>query len=310
LRLFKEIAEGVSGKDEFERRVEENFTLWEVTSGGGPIPVLLTGYYEPLLEGSLDPRGEFQYPIYRRPDDLIEVISGESPAGAAGRKRVIRIEKGKPVPYYSRREIDAEGVLRGRGLEIVWLKDPWERFVLHIQGSGQVRLRDGKMIRVGFAASNGHPYRSIGRYLIDRGLLPEKETSLERIKEFLQMNPSRAGEIYHINERYVFFRSLSGPEGPWGALAVPLTPGRSVASDLTIFPRGALGYLVSRQPVLDESGRRVAWKPLQRFVFNQDTGAAMKGPSRVDFFFGSGEEAGGAAGYMREEGRLYFLLAK
>jgi membrane-bound lytic murein transglycosylase A len=288
--------------------VAEKFTLWELGSRGVPAPVLLTGYYEPLLEARLEPGGEFQYPLYRRPDDLVEVVSRES--AGAGKKRVVRMEGGQAGPYYSRREIDREGALRGRGLEIAWVRDPWEVFVLHVQGSGQLRLGDGKTVRVGFAASNGRPYRSIGRVLIEQGYLAERETSLERVREFLQRNPALAEEIYCMNERYVFFRTLSEPDGPLGALGVPLTPGRTVATDLTIFPRGALGYLVSRQPVFDESGRMTAWKPLRRFVFNQDTGAAMKGPSRVDLFFGSGDQAGRAAGQMREEGRIYLLLAK
>jgi membrane-bound lytic murein transglycosylase A len=308
LTLFKEIAASGCGPGEFESRVQENFTVWEIASDGYPKPVLLTGYYEPLLEGRLEPAGEFQYPIYRRPDDLIEEISGEPSKG--GKKRVFRMERGQDCPYYSRREIDREGALQGKGLEIVWLRNSWDRFVLHIQGSGQVRLPDGKTLRVGFAGSNGRPYRSIGRYLIDQGFLAEKEISLGRVKDFLERNPALAEEIYCVNERYIFFRTLSEPDGPVGALGVPLTPGRSVATDPAIFPQGALGFLVSRQPVLDLSGKRVAWKPLRRFVFNQDTGAAIQGPSRVDLFLGSGEEAGEAAGQMKEEGRLYLLIAK
>jgi len=133
---------------------------------------------------------------------------------------------------------------------------------------------------------------------------------MERIREFLQSNPGRGEEILNVNERYIFFRILADAEGPSGALAVPLTPGRSVATDLTLFPPGALAYLVSRQPDLDESGRIIGWKTLRRFVLNQDAGGAIKGPGRVDLFFGSGERAGAAAGEMKEEGKIFFLLAK
>jgi len=140
--------------------------------------------------------------------------------------------------------------------------------------------------------------------------LPEKEISMERIREFLQSNPGREEEILNVNERYIFFRILADAEGPSGALEVPLTPGRSVATDLTLFPPGALAYLVSRQPDLDESGRIIGWKTLRRFVLNQDAGGAIKGPGRVDLFFGSGERAGAAAGEMKEKGEIYFLLAK
>ena len=293
LRRFREILMTTPDRAEIERKIGEGFSFWEGSRGNSANFILLTGYYEPTLEGNPDAGGDYRYPLYRRPDDLGEVIPGESPS-----------------PYYSRREIDMQGALRGRGLEIIWLKDPWERFVIHIQGSGQVRLPDGKVVRVGYAGSNGRPYRSIGRYLIDQGYLNEKDVSMERVRDFIQRNPGLAQEIFNYNERYIFFRFLPDSPGPIGALGVPLTPGRSIATDLKIFPAGALGFLVSRQPDLDEAGIIVGWKPLRRFVLNQDTGAAIQGPGRVDLFFGSGERAGTAAGEMREEGKVYFLLAK
>lgn len=305
LILFREILQSTTDDAEIDRQIRENFLFWELERENSSSSILLTGYYEPILEGSLEPEGEYRYPIYQRPDDLVDLPpDGLSPG------RVARMEEGREVPYFSRREIDTEGVLQGKELELVWLKDPWERFVLHIQGSGQIRLPDGDTLRVGYAASNGRPYRPIGRYLIDQGFLDEKDISIERIREFIQNNPGRAEEIFHYNERYIFFRLLPDSEGPHGALGVPLTPGRSIATDLTIFPPGALGYLVSRQPEVDESGRVVGWKPVRRFVLNQDTGAAIKGPGRVDLFFGSGQRAGTAAGEMKEEGKIYFLLAK
>jgi membrane-bound lytic murein transglycosylase A len=310
LNLLREIFLSTSTEGEMTQKVRENFVPVEFTQKKANPSILLSGYYEPVLEGSLEPGGEYQYPIYRRPDDLIAVPSEEIPGNASITERMVRLQDGSAVPYYSRREIDSEGVLRGKGLELAWLKDPWDCFVLHIQGSGQIRLADGRTMKVGFAASNGRPYRSIGKYLVDRGFLSENAVTMERIREFLQENPDRAEEIYRVNERYVFFRPLSEPEGPMGALGVPLTPGRSIATDLTVFPPGAPAYLFSRQPVLDEEGRIAGWKPLLRIVFNQDTGAAMRGPWRVDLFLGSGDKAGMAAGEMKEEGRIYFLLAK
>jgi membrane-bound lytic murein transglycosylase A len=305
LLLFRELLGSASDKAEIHRKIRENFQFWELSRGNTSGSILLTGYYEPILEGNLEGGGEYRYPLYRRPDDLVAL-----PADGLSPGRVVRIEKGREVPYYSRREIDTEGALQGKGLEIVWLKDPWERFVLHIQGSGQVRLPDGRTLRVGYAGSNGLPYRSIGRYLIDQGFLDEKEMSMERVREFIQNNPSRVEEIFQYNERYIFFRLLPEGEGPLGALGIPLTPGRSIATDLTIFPPGALAFLVSRQPDLDESGRIKGWKILSRFVLNQDTGGAIEGPGRVDLFFGNGERARTAAGEMREEGKIYLLLAK
>ncbi|MCX5916398.1 MAG: MltA domain-containing protein [Deltaproteobacteria bacterium] len=310
LILFREILQSTTDDAEIDRQIRSNFSFWEPRRESSSDSILLTGYFEPILEGSLDPGGEYPYPLYAPPCDLAEAAAETTPEGASSNKGVVQIEDGREVPYYSRREIDTEGVLQGKELELVWLKDPWERYVLHIQGSGQIRLPDGDTLRVGYAASNGRLYRPIGRYLIDRGLLDEKDISMERIREFIQNNPDRAEEIFQYNERYVFFRLLPDSEGPQGALGVPLTPGRSIATDLTIFPPGALAYLVSRQPEVDESGRVVGWKPLRRFVLNQDTGAAIKGPGRVDLFFGSGQRAGTAAGEMREGGRIYFLLAK
>jgi membrane-bound lytic murein transglycosylase A len=307
---FREILATTPDRAEIERKIREGFSFWEGSRDNSASSILLTGYYEPVLEGNLEEGGEYRYPLYRRPDDLVEKSPGENTEEKIGEKQIGRIENGQFVPYYSRRNIDMEGVLQEKGLEIVWLKDPWERFVLHIQGSGQVRLPDGKTVRIGYAGSNGRPYRSIGRYLIDLGYLEEKDVSMERVREVIQNNPGRAEEIFQYNERYIFFRILPDSEGPLGALGVPLTPGRSIATDLTLYPPGALAYLISREPELDENGKMVGWKPLRRFVLNQDTGAAIQGPGRVDLFFGSGERAGAAAGEMKEKGRIFFLLAR
>jgi membrane-bound lytic murein transglycosylase A len=293
LTIFREILQNTSDEAEFARRVQEAFAFWEVTRADEAKPILLTGYYEPVVEGQLKPGEGYLYPIYRRPEDLIEIRA-----------------KDHSSPYYSRKEIDCQGALRDKGYELAWLKDPWERYVLHVQGSGQIRLPDGKTVRVGFAGSNGRPYRSIGRYLVEQGFLGEQELSLSRVEEFLHQHPERRDEIFNINERYIFFRFIPGKEGPMGALGFPLTAGRSVAADPAVFPPGALAYLIARQPVFDGGGTRMPKKNLRRFVLNQDTGAAMIGPGRVDLFCGSGESAGMIAGAMREEGKIYFLQAK
>lgn len=314
LALFLKILLRNPDPEEFAQRIRENFYLWEPAREGQGKTVLLTGYFEPILSGSLEQGGEYFFPIYCRPKDLIEVKPGNLSSGQAAEKRIGRMERGKVVPYFSRREIDGQGVLRGKGYELVWLKDPWERFILHVQGSGQVRLPGGKVLRVGFAASNGRPYRSIGRYLVTQGFLAEEELSLGRVKDFLQKYPQKMEEVFNHNERYIFFRLISpageGQSGPLGALNVPLTAGRSIATDLALFPPGALAYLISREPVFDENGKMVGRKKIRRFVLNQDTGAAMKGPARVDLFCGSGEKAGWVAGGMREEAEIYWLLAR
>ena len=303
--LFRKILANAWTDEDLFRRVKENFRFIEARAQDKKTSLLLTGYYEPLLEGSLQPGGGYLYPLYRRPGDLVE-----TPGNTARAMEIARLDNGRAVPYFSRREIDTEGVLRGRGLEIAWLKDPWERFSLHVQGSGKIRLPDGRIIGVGFAGSNGRAYRSIGRHLIEKGYIKESEANLPRVREFVRNNPALAEEIYNVNERYIFFRTAAGTEGPVGSIGVPLTPGRSIAADPAVFPRGCIAYLVSRRPVLNADGTVEGWKPIRRFVLNQDAGAAIKGPSRIDLFFGSGDLAGAAAGEMREEGKIYILMAK
>jgi len=310
LTLFREVLSSSTSVEELERKIRENFTFWEAARNGRESPILLTGYYEPIVEGNTRPVGDFKYPLYRRPDDLVAAASGSKALGPSGQNRKERLENGEYLPYYSRREIDSQGVLQGKGYELVWLKDPWERFLLHVQGSGKIRLPDGETLRVGFAASNGRPYRSIGRVLAERGFLDRSELSLRKVKEFLHQNPGLMEEIFNANERYIFFRILPDAEGAMGSHGFSLTAGRSIATDPAVYPPGALAYIISEQPVLDGDGKVQGRRTLQRFVFHQDTGAALKGPSRVDLFFGSGEEAGAAAGEMREEGRIYLLLAK
>jgi membrane-bound lytic murein transglycosylase A len=252
--------------------------------------ILVTGYYRPVIDGSLTPTGPYRFPIYRKPDDLVE-----SPGG-------------KPVPYFSRREIDVLGRLRGKGYEIAWVKDPVELFFLHIQGSGVIRLENGRTLQVNFAASNGRPYTSIGKILVDEGRLTAEEVSAARLRGYLRERPEERERLLTKNQRYVFFRFVES--GPLGSLEIPLTPGRSVAADPGYFPAGALAFLVSRRPVLDDAGNLAGWRQFSRFVLSQDAGAAIRGPRRLDLYFGSGDEAGGPAGFMNSRGRLYFLLRK
>jgi membrane-bound lytic murein transglycosylase A len=310
LTQFQKALATAVGAIDLETKIREGFTFWEAQRQGEDAPLLLTGYYEPVVEGNTQAGGPYQYPLYGRPPDLIEVKTGQPLLDGNQAKGVVRLEEGRRVPYYSRREIDTEGALEGRGLELVWLRDPWERFMLHVQGSGLVQFPDGKRVRVGYAGSNGRSYRSIGRVLVERGFLKEDEVSLPRVRAFLRDNPRLMPEIFNANERYIFFRFLPEMGGPTGSLGVPLTAGRSVALDPGVYPPGALAYLVSRQPVVDENGKMIGKKLIQRFVFNQDTGAAMQGPGRADLFFGIGREAGMAAGMMKEEGRIFILQAR
>jgi membrane-bound lytic murein transglycosylase A len=270
--------------------------------------VLFTGYCDPIIEGSLVPSAEYPYPIYGKPADLV-AADRTTLAPAGSREKIIgRIEGESIVPYYSRREIDEQGSLRGKGYEIAWVKDPIELFFLHIEGSGVLRLPDGRQIKVGYAGANGRAYRSIGRLLIDDGKVPREEMSMQRLRQYLTEHPEERSEIMAHNESYVFFRFLE--QGPLGSLEVPITAGRSIATDWRLFPKGALAFIFTQMPVLDSAGQLIGWAPFLRFVLNQDTGGAIRGPQRVDLYFGTGDPAAASAGYMNSPGKLYFVLLK
>jgi membrane-bound lytic murein transglycosylase A len=240
--------------------------------------------------------------LYGKPADLVTT------PGDAGETRPGRIEQGRVEPYYSRREIDEHGALQGRGLEIAWLGDPVEVFFLHIQGSGIIRLPDGGELNVGYAGQNGRPYRSIGRLLIDSGEIAKEEMSMQRLRRYLADYPNRQSDVFAYNESYVFFRV--NPQGPLGSLEVPVTAGRSIATDSQLFPKGALALVRTEIPIIDGAGQLAGWRPVTRFVLNQDTGGAIRGVKRADYYFGSGAAAGDLAGYMNRPGRLYFLTLK
>jgi len=285
--------------------IVERFEVLE--SVGGPDgAMLVTGYYEPVIAAAEVPSAEYPVPILRVPDDLVEVSLEAFDSRWRGERISGRVEKGRLVPYWSRAEIEA-GRLAARGLELYWARDPVDAFVLEIQGSGALRLPDGREVRVGYAAANGRPYRPIGRLLVDEGQLAREAVSLPALRAWLATHPEERARVLRYNESYVFFRRLDG--SPVGHLGVPVTPGRSIATDRRLFPPGALAFLVSERPRGAPDGR-IAWIPLARFVLNQDTGGAMRGPGRVDLFWGRGDDAELAAGLMKQPGRLYFLVPR
>jgi membrane-bound lytic murein transglycosylase A len=283
------------------RELGDRFEL--IASSGAPREeeVLFTGYYQPVIDASLVPSDEYRFPIYGVPPELLALDRSEGTNPGA-------IEAKVSGPYYSRREIDDLGVLRGRNLEVAWVKNSIDLFFLHIQGSGLLRLRDGRQVTVGYAAQNGLPYRSIGRLLIDNGKVPKEEMSMQRLRRYLTEHPSEQNEIFAYNDSYVFFRLNQG--GPLGSLDVPVTAGRSIATDSRLFPRGALALVQMEIPVIGAQGELAGWRPVTRLVLNQDTGGAIRGPQRADYYFGTGDEAGALAGYMNRQGRLYFLVRK
>lgn len=303
------------------RILEANFVPHRVAGPEGATDGLITGYYEPLLRGSRDKRGPYRYPLYAPPDDLLAIDLATVNPDLKNMRLRGRLEGRRVVPYYSRADIES-GLAPVAGKEIVWVDDAVEAFFLQIQGSGRIRLESGDTLRLGYADQNGHPYQSVGRYLVDRGEMKLHEASMEGIKAWARANPLRLDEMLNANPSYVFFRELpvrsaagdpaggdsaaerpgSAMDGPLGALGVPLTPGRSIAVDPRHIPLGAPVYLATTMPDSEA--------PLARLMFAQDTGGAIRGPVRADFFWGFGADAGALAGKMRQQGRMWVLLPR
>ncbi len=312
LEKFLRIMKRDMTSEELERTIREEFILVRAASGtaraGVEGNILVTGYFEPILEGSRTKTDRFRYPLYKTPDETV-IIPVDRADGQDGRDKYVgRLHNGNVVPHFSRREIDENGILAGRGLEIAWVDDPVALFVLHVQGSGKIRLPEGRLLHVTYAQSNGWPFRGLTSMMVEKGFLKENGKSYEQMKRFLLDHPEERQELMNYNERYVFFRIAT--EGPLGALNLPLVAGRSIATDLDIYPRGALALIRTRKPVFDEEGRISSWQSFSRFVLNHDTGAAIKGPGRADLFCGTGEKAERTAGAMKESGELYFILKK
>ena len=215
------------------------------------------------------------------------------------------MDGGRFVPYFSRREVDELGALSGRGLEIAWCASLADVFFMQVQGSGVLIFPDGTSVHANYAGANGREYRSIGRLLIEQGKAGREEMSLAFLRTYLKSHPDEAIPIMDYNESYVFF--AVDETGPYGSLGVPVTPGRSIATDGAFFPQGALAFIETETPAYTGHLGLAGWTPYSRFVLNQDKGGAIKGPGRVDIYFGTGEPAQIKAGYMRREGRLYFL---
>lgn len=308
LFLFQETVKQVQESGSLWPELKKRFCLYRLEDQGAPFPLLLTGYYEPFLNGSRSPDARYRYPLYRLPDDLLTIELGLFSTKFQGQKLIARLEGRRVLPYFSRKEIDQEGALAGKNLELLWVDDPLKSFFLHIQGSGRVQLEDGTVVRVGYHGTNGRPYVSIGRELIRRGAIKPEDLSLQSLYTYLKERPEEQQEILNLNPSYVFFREVEG--GPFGSLGRPLTPGRSVAADQKIYPPAALAWLSGWKPILTEEGKIRSWVPFSRWVFIQDSGGAIKGPSRVDLFTGAGEEAEITAGHLRHPGSIWLLLKK
>ncbi|HEY1150835.1 MAG TPA: murein transglycosylase A [Pseudoduganella sp.] len=274
----------------------------KVVAPDGADSGLITGYYEPLLRGSRKKGGAYTAPLYKVPDDMVIVDLGSVYPELQG-KRVRGKLKGKRVtPYPAREEIAKDGL---PGSELLWVDDPVDAFFLEVQGSGRVQLSDNETVRVAYADQNGRGYESIGKWLVQQGELTVDQASAQGIKAWIAGHPTRMQELFNVNPSYVFFREEKLPDpkvGPRGTLNVPLTPQRSVAIDRSQIPLGVPVYLSTTQPASDI--------PFQRLMLAQDTGGAIKGPIRMDIFFGFGAEAAESAGRMKQRGNIWVLLPK
>jgi len=279
------------------------YRVWRVTGRKRESKGLVTGYYEPLLRGSRERSDQYATPLYRRPEDLLIVDLASLYPELKGKRVRGRVDGNKVVPYFSRGESRTAPALAGH--EIVWIDNALDAFLLEVQGSGRVQLTTGEVIRLQYEDQNGHPYRSIGRYLVDRGVMPLDQVNMPAIRAWLTANPQRLNEVLDSNPSVVFFREApleDASVGPKGAQGVPLTADRSIAIDPKFLPLGAPMFLATTAP-----DTRL---PLQRLVVAQDTGGAIAGPVRADLFFGFGSDAGARAGIMRYDGEMWLLWPK
>lgn len=297
LARFKELLEKSRTADEFARGLQQEFDVyrsagWDGRGGG----VLFTAYCTPVLQGSRDRSAIYRYPLYGLPDDLVKGENGEilGQRSASGTLR----------PYPTRRSIETLGLLEGRGLELVWLKDPVDAFIAHVNGSAVIRLAEGGELRLGYAGKNGRTYRSLRNALVAAGAIDPLTGNLASIREWARRTPvEKVLRTLHENDSYVFFTEITGT--PHGSLNVPVTAERTLATDKSLFPRGAIVLVDASLPDLDRGQR-----PFRQFLFDQDTGGAIRTAGRADIYLGVGDDAERLAGRTQSEGQMYYYFLK
>ena len=305
---FTEFIETNPSADRLNQFIATHYRVYRSKGRDRKKQVLFTGYYEPLLAGSPVKTTVYQYPVYSRPDDLVTIdrtfyatADRTGPGPFIGRLAGRRI-----LPYPERKAIETDPLFSQKAAPLAWVADPVQLFFLHVQGSGKIAFTNGKVIRVQYDISNGRPYKSIGQYLIDQKKISVKKMSMQAIDAYLKENPQDIPSVLHYNPSYIFFKKTE--DGPYGSIQAKLVPGRSIALDRQVFPLSALAYIETQKPQLSDAGKIENWIPLSRFVLNHDTGSAIKGPGRVDLFWGSGQYAEQAAGHFKHTGALYFLV--
>lgn len=288
-----------------QEALQKEFLLLRSVGRDGGGEVLFTGYYEPLLDARRESTPLYGHPVYGVPEDLVTVDLGDFGIETDRATIVGRVDDRRLHPYYEREQIDfGEGLTAG--VEVLgWVDDPVDVFFLHVQGSGTLVFDDGSRLRAGYATTNGRPYRSIGKLLIDDGLVTREDMSMQAIRGYLEDHPEELSRVFGFNPSYVFFRPLSSDGGPLGCYGEPVTGGRSIATDRGLFPAPIMAWVRATVPTVDGGE-----EPIARFVLNQDTGGSIRGPGRVDLFMGQGDEAGEIAGRTKHLGELYFLIPK
>jgi membrane-bound lytic murein transglycosylase A len=294
LKAFLDVLRDARSPEEFDRLIGERFDVYQSVGCDGDGTVYFTGYYTPIFEGRKTRDSTFCHPLYGLPADLVKDSEGQT----LGR----RTPEGQLAPYWTRREIEERGLLKGR--EIAWLKDAFEAYVATVQGSVKLRLADGSNYELGYAGNNGHEYVSVGERLVADGVISRDELSLGTLLRYFATHPDRVSHYCWQNPRSIFFQETTG--GPYGSINVPVTPWRTLATDKSVFPRACLAFIDTGLPAAAEG--QVATRPYAGFAADQDTGGAIRAGGRADLYFGIGPEAGMLAGRVGSEGALYYVF--
>lgn len=295
LKAFKDLMKSGLRGEKLNAAIREKFDVYISVGCDDKGTVLFTGYYTPIFDGSMTQTEKFKYPLYKMPADLVKGNKGE----ILGRKTPAGV-----VPYPSREEIEKSGMLKGS--ELIWLGDPFEVYIAHVQGSAKIRLPDGKLIGVGYTASNGHEYKSVSKAMLEAGKFNGERMSLKAMIEYFKQHPEEVDSYTKMNPRFVFFQIEKGE--PRGSINEEVTAYRTIATDKTIFPPGCLAFLSTVLPV--ERGGVITDGPYAGFALDQDTGGAIRAPGRCDVYMGQGDKAGSLAGRTYQEGKLYYLFVK
>jgi membrane-bound lytic murein transglycosylase A len=298
-----EISDGAKARAFFE----DNFVPLQISRLGEDAG-FVTGYYEPIIEGSRVQTDVYNVPVYRRPSNLFMRGYSQASPDLPNKGQVFRkIGRRKLVPYYDRGQIE-DGILAGRGIEICWLKDQTDLLFTQIQGSARVHLPDGSTLRINYDSYNGYPYTAVGRVLVERGIFTREEMSMQKIREWMEANPDGAKDLRRQNRSYVFFRELqlSDKDEAIGAQGIPLTPGRSIAVDKSLHVYGTPFFIAGELPIESERSKT----PFRKLMIAQDTGSAIVGPARADLYFGAGPDAGKIAGRLKSNMRFVMLVPK